>query len=80
MGPAVDGACTGAYPVAVPDISLMVNYDSLGGDGLSLSSGMASSMHGDFMNAWTPSDLSALVKICIDQNAKCGDTPTFTGG
>lgn len=80
MGPSVDGACTGDYPVAVPDISLMINYDSLGGDGLALSSGMASSMHGDFMNAWTPADLSALVKICIDQNAKCGDTPTFTGG
>jgi hypothetical protein len=80
MGPAVDGACTGAYPVAVPDISLMVNYDSLGGDGLALSSGMASSMHGDFMNAWTPANLSALVKICIDADAKCGDTPTFTTG
>jgi len=80
MGPMVNGECTGAYPIAVPDLSLMVNYDSLGGNGLSLSSGMASSMHGDFMNAWRPADLSALVKVCINADAKCGTTPSFTGG
>lgn len=80
MGPAQNGVCTGDYPVAVPDLSFMVNYESLGGDGLALSSGMASSMHGDFMNAWDPARLGALVKICIDASAKCGTTPTFTGG
>ncbi len=80
MGPMQNGACTGAYPVAIPNLSLMVNYDSLGGDGLILSSGLASSMHGDFMNAWDPTKLSALVKICIDAHAKCGTTPSFTGG
>jgi Domain of unknown function (DUF1996)/Carbohydrate binding module (family 6) len=80
MGPMTNGACTGAYPVAVPNLSLMVNYDSLGGDGLSLSSGMASSMHGDFMNGWAADKLSALVKVCIDAHAKCGTTPSFVGG
>jgi len=80
MAPMVNGQCTGNFPVAVPSLSLMVNYNSLGGDGLTLSSGMASSMHGDFMNAWTASDLGALVKVCIDAHAKCGTTPTFTGG
>jgi len=80
MGPAIDGQCTGAYPVAVPNLSMMLNYDTLGGNGLSLSSGMASSIHGDFMNAWTPANLAALVKVCIDAHAKCGTTPSFTGG
>lgn len=80
MGPMKNGACTGDYPVAVPSLSLMVNYDSLGGNGLSLSSGMASSMHGDFMNGWAPAKLSALVKVCIDAHAKCGTTPGFVGG
>ncbi|GAA0987055.1 hypothetical protein GCM10009555_065670 [Acrocarpospora macrocephala] len=75
MGPAKDGKCSGAYPVALPNISLMLGYDSLGGDGLALSSGMASSIHGDFMNAWKPETLGALVKICINQKAKCGTTP-----
>ncbi|SDG29693.1 F5/8 type C domain-containing protein [Sinosporangium album] len=75
MGPMKDGRCSGAYPVAVPNISLMVNYNSLGGDGLALSSGLPSSMHGDFMNAWQPEKLGALVKVCINANAKCGTTP-----
>jgi len=80
MGPPENGVCTGAYPVAVPNISMMLNYDTLGGDGLSLSSGMASSIHGDFMNAWAPANISALVKVCIDAHAKCGITPGFVGG
>ncbi|GAA4585969.1 DUF1996 domain-containing protein [Planotetraspora phitsanulokensis] len=75
MGPSTNGKCSGKYPVAVPNISLMVGYNSLGGNGLKLSSGMASSMHGDFMNAWKPEKLGALVKICINADAKCGTTP-----
>ncbi|MEU4620726.1 DUF1996 domain-containing protein [Actinoplanes sp. NPDC023801] len=77
MGPSVNGVCSGKYPVAIPNISMMLGYDSLGGDGLTLSSGMASSIHGDFMNAWDPAKLAALVKVCINANAKCGTTPSF---
>ncbi|WP_305786845.1 DUF1996 domain-containing protein [Symbioplanes lichenis] len=77
MGNAVNGKCQGDFPVAVPNLSFMLNYDTLGGDGLKLSSGMASSIHGDFMNAWDPEKLSDLVKICLTQKAKCGTTPTF---
>jgi hypothetical protein len=80
MGDPIDGKCQGAYPVAVPSISMMVNYDSLGGDGLALSSGMASSMHGDLMNAWEPAELAKFVKVCINEGYKCGDQPTFVGG
>jgi hypothetical protein len=80
MGDPVNGVCTGKYPVAVPDLSFMVNYNSLGGDGLALSSGMASSMHGDFMNGWDPAHLGDLVKTCLNQNAKCGIDTTFAGG
>jgi hypothetical protein len=80
MGDPVNGKCTGAYPVALPSISLMVNYNSLGGDGLALSSGMASSMHGDFMNGWTPASISEMVKVCLNEGYKCGDKPTFVGG
>jgi hypothetical protein len=80
MGDPVNGKCTGAYPVALPSISLMVNYDSLGGDGLTLSSGMASSMHGDFMMGWTPQSISEMVKVCLNQGYKCGDKPSFVGG
>ncbi|MGC5010441.1 DUF1996 domain-containing protein [Streptosporangium sp. DT93] len=75
MAPMRDGRCSGTHPVAIPSVSLMVGYDSLGGDGLSLSSGLPSSMHGDFMNAWKPEALGALVKVCINAKAKCGTTP-----
>ncbi|MFI5937248.1 DUF1996 domain-containing protein [Actinoplanes sp. NPDC051494] len=75
MANAVDGKCQGDYPVAVPNLSFMLGYDTLGGDGLKLSSGMASSIHGDFMNAWDPKKLSDLVKVCLTQKAKCGTTP-----
>ncbi|MEV0567536.1 DUF1996 domain-containing protein [Dactylosporangium sp. NPDC050588] len=80
MGGAKNGKCQGDYPVAIPNLSFMVNYESLGGDGLALSSGMASSMHGDFMNAWKPENLGPLVKVCLNAKAKCGTTPSFTGG
>jgi hypothetical protein len=80
MGDPVNGVCAGKFPVAVPDLSFMVNYDSLGGDGLALSSGKASSMHGDFMNAWDSAHLGDLVKSCLNQNAKCGIDTTFAGG
>ncbi|WP_436764154.1 DUF1996 domain-containing protein [Streptosporangium sp. V21-05] len=75
MGPAKNGTCSGDYPVAVPNLSFMLGYDSLGGDDLALSSGMPSSIHGDFMNAWTPETLGALVKVCINADAKCGTKP-----
>ncbi|MER5648275.1 DUF1996 domain-containing protein [Streptosporangium sp. NPDC002524] len=75
MGPAKNGTCSGDYPVAVPNLSFMLGYDSLGGDGLTLSSGLPSSIHGDFMNAWTPETLGALVKVCINADAKCGTKP-----
>jgi hypothetical protein len=80
MGDPVNGVCAGNYPVAIPDLSFMVNYDSLGGDGLKLSSGLPSSMHGDFMDGWDAAHLNALVKSCLNQSAKCGTTPVFAGG
>ncbi|WP_433534199.1 DUF1996 domain-containing protein [Micromonospora sp. CA-249363] len=80
MGDPVNGVCTGKYPVAVPNLSFMVNYQSLGGNGLSLSSGKPSSMHGDFMNAWDPAHIGPLVKSCLNQKAKCGTEVTFAGG
>lgn len=39
--------------------------------GFALASGMASSMHGDFMNAWQPAAQAARVRNCIDQSVKC---------
>jgi hypothetical protein len=74
VGPAgPDGTCaSGKFPVTIPSLSFVIAYPTRGSAaGYTLSSGMASSMHGDFMNAWQPQALAARVRNCIDQNVKC---------
>ncbi|MFD5145513.1 DUF1996 domain-containing protein [Streptomyces sp. NPDC058401] len=74
----VNGTCGGAYPVAIPSVSFVIGYPTGGGpDGLSLSSGMASSIHGDFFNAWDDAALGQRVKDCVVQSAKCNSAGTF---
>lgn len=74
----VDGKCSGAYPVAIPSVSFVIGYPTSGSpDGLSLSSGMASSIHGDFFNAWDNAALGQRVKDCVVQSAKCNSAGTF---
>jgi hypothetical protein len=38
---------------------------------------MASSMHGDFMNAWENKPLAERVRNCITQKAKCNSFGEF---
>ncbi|MFB6517084.1 DUF1996 domain-containing protein [Streptomyces sp. NPDC056401] len=74
----VNGKCSGAYPVAIPSVSFVIGYPTSGSpDGLSLSSGMASSIHGDFFNAWDNTALGQRVKDCVVQSAKCNSAGTF---
>ncbi|MEU0782563.1 DUF1996 domain-containing protein [Streptomyces sp. NPDC006173] len=73
-----DGKCSGAYPVAIPNLSFVVSYPTSGSAaGLRLASGMASSVHGDFFNAWDNAALGHRVKDCITQKAKCNSAGTF---
>ncbi|MFC4587707.1 DUF1996 domain-containing protein [Sphaerisporangium corydalis] len=72
------GTCGGAYPVAIPSVSFVIAYPSAGtADGFRLASGMASSMHGDFFNAWDNGALGHRVKDCVVQSAKCNTAGTF---
>jgi len=74
----VDGKCAGAYPVAIPNVSFVIDYNTHGSaDGFALSSGMASSMHGDNFFAWDNAALGHRVKDCIVQKAKCNTAGTF---
>jgi hypothetical protein len=68
-----DGTCaSGNFPVTIPSLSFVIDYPAHGSSaGFALASGMASSMHGDFMNAWQPRALAARVRNCVDQNVKC---------
>ncbi|WP_448320098.1 DUF1996 domain-containing protein [Streptomyces sp. CO7] len=73
-----DGRCSGAYPVAIPNLSFVVSYPTSGSAaGFRLASGMASSIHGDFFNAWDNAALGQRVKDCITQKAKCNSAGTF---
>ncbi|MFF3749059.1 DUF1996 domain-containing protein [Streptomyces sp. NPDC002018] len=73
-----DGKCSGAYPVAIPNLSFVVSYPTNGSTaGFRLASGMASSIHGDFFNAWDNAAQGHRVKDCITQKAKCNSAGTF---
>ncbi|MGW6526201.1 DUF1996 domain-containing protein [Streptomyces sp. NPDC054962] len=73
-----DGKCSGAYPVAIPNISFVFSYPTSGSAaGFRLASGMASSIHGDFFNAWDNAALGQRVTDCIIQKAKCNSAGTF---
>ncbi|WP_405593105.1 DUF1996 domain-containing protein [Streptomyces sp. NBC_01190] len=73
-----DGKCSGAYPVAIPNLSFVIDYPTSGSAGnLRLATGMASSIHGDFFNAWDNAALGHRVKDCITQKAKCNSAGTF---
>ena len=74
-----DGTCaSGKFPVAIPSLSFVIGYPARGGAaGFELASGMASSMHGDFMNAWETRPLAERVRNCITQKAKCDSFGDF---
>jgi hypothetical protein len=80
VGPAgPDGTCaSGKFPVAIPSISFVIGYPtSDGAAGFELSSGNASSMHGDAFLAWDDAPLGHRVKDCIVRHAKCDTAGTF---
>ena len=78
-GTGPDGTCaSGRFPVAIPSLSFVIGYPTSGSPaGFQLSSGMASSMHGDFMNAWETKPLAERVRNCITQKAKCNSFGEF---
>lgn len=78
-GTGPDGTCaSGKFPVAIPSLSFVIGYPTSGSSaGFALSSGMPSSMHGDFMNAWETKPLAERVRNCITQKAKCNSFGEF---
>jgi hypothetical protein len=73
-----NGKCSGKFPVAIPSLSFVIGYPTSGSSaGFQLSSGNASSMHGDAFFAWENDALGHRVKDCIVQKAKCNTAGTF---
>jgi hypothetical protein len=78
-GTGPDGTCaSGKFPVAIPSLSFVIGYPTSGSAaGFKLSSGNASSMHGDAFFAWDNAALGHRVKDCIVQKAKCDSFGNF---
>jgi hypothetical protein len=74
----VNGQCGGAFPVAIPNVSFVIDYPTHGSAaGYTLASGMASSIHGDVFLAWDNAAMGQRTKDCIVQKAKCNTAGTF---
>ncbi|GAB6899048.1 DUF1996 domain-containing protein [Kineosporia succinea] len=72
------GTCPAAFPVRIPAVTFVVNYDTPGtAAGFELASGMASSMHFDGFFAWDTKTLADLVKSCVNQLVTCSKEKTF---
>jgi hypothetical protein len=73
-----NGVCSGKFPVAIPSLSFVIGYPTSGSAaGFKLSSGNASSFHGDAFFAWDDAALGHRVKDCIVQKAKCNSFGNF---
>ncbi|MDI1465192.1 DUF1996 domain-containing protein [Catellatospora sp. KI3] len=74
----VGGKCVAPFPIAIPNVSFVIDYPTHGSaDGYTLSSGMGSSIHGDSFLVWDNAAMGHRVKDCIVQKAKCNTAGTF---
>ena len=72
------GSCPAAFPVPIPAVTFSISYPTGGSaDGFTLSSGMASSMHGDGFFGWEVDAMAQRVKDCVVQVAQCNTAGEF---
>jgi hypothetical protein len=77
---AVRGRCTAGYPVAIPQLSVHVQYPTTSGAGLTLSMGPTANdlpksiytAHADVINGWNQTVLASLVRQCDAGGELCG--------
>ncbi|MFG1605307.1 DUF1996 domain-containing protein [Actinoplanes sp. NPDC049265] len=72
------GKCTATHPVPIPALTFSIAYPTSGSkDGFALSSGKASSMHGDAFFAWEDTAMAERVKNCVVQVTPCNTAGQF---
>ena len=72
------GACPKEFPVRIPAVTFVINYDTPGTtSGFELASGLPSSMHGDAFFAWDTKTMADLVKSCVNQLVTCSKEKQF---
>ncbi|MGI9645651.1 MAG: DUF1996 domain-containing protein, partial [Ilumatobacteraceae bacterium] len=67
-----DDGCPGTHPVALPQLTIGIDYPPVAPDGLSLSSGSIDTAHADFWNVWVQDKLEDEVAMCINRDLVCG--------
>jgi hypothetical protein len=70
--PTLDEGCPNDHPVAIPTITMSIKWGFVNGKDITLASGAAYTLHGDFWNAWVQPDLDDLVHDCITNGGFCG--------
>jgi len=73
MAYSVAGRCPASHPVAVPALTLVIQYPIVGGPSVTLSA-MNSQLtgHADFVNSWQQARLRRLVEYCLNALRTCG--------
>jgi len=67
-----NGLCPKGYPVAVPQIMLIIQYPISNETPLQVASGGMITGHADFFNGWQPTELKRLVTYCLNALRACG--------
>jgi len=67
----VDG-CPVDQPIALPQLTLAIDYPPVDADGLTLASGDIITGHADFWNVWDQGQLEEEVALCINRDLVCG--------
>ncbi|NKE56627.1 DUF1996 domain-containing protein [Lentzea sp. PSKA42] len=80
MAFAIGLVCPSSHPVVVPRLEFLITYPvngtglSLAGtlNGVNVTNAPGYTFHGDFMNAWEPTELERRVRNCINAGYICG--------
>ncbi|NND75859.1 MAG: DUF1996 domain-containing protein, partial [Ilumatobacter sp.] len=67
-----DGGCPESHPVALPQLTLGIDFPPVDPRGLSLSSGDIRTAHADFWNVWDQDKLVEEVTMCLNRDLVCG--------
>ena len=71
-GPGAYQICPSTHPVPVPRLIYKLEWPLHDGARLTLSSGSAFTLHGDFVNSWDQRELERLVRDCLRAGLNCG--------
>jgi len=67
----IEGGCPDDHPVALPQLTIGIDFPPIDPAGLSLSSGGIDTAHADFWNVWDQAELDRQVEDCINGDQVC---------